>query len=72
MRPIGWIGIVLVVMGIIVLALRGVSYTKDRQEMTVGPMKVATEQKGFVPPAAGFLAIAVGAGLVFVGSRRRA
>jgi hypothetical protein len=72
MRPIGWIGVVLVIMGGIILAMRGVSYTKDRQEVSVGPMKVAAEQKGFVPPAAGFLAIAVGAGLVFFGTRRRA
>ncbi len=72
MRPIGWIGIILVVLGVIILAMRGVSYTKDRQEVSVGPMKVATEQKGFVPPAAGFLAIAVGVALVFVGTRRRA
>ena len=72
MRPIGWIGVLLVVLGVIVLAMRGVSYTKDRQEVSVGPMKVATEQKGFVPPAAGFLAIAVGAALVFVGTRRKA
>jgi hypothetical protein len=71
MRPIGWIGVVLVIMGGIILAMRGVSYTKDRQEVSVGPMKVAAEQKGFVPPAAGFLAIAVGAALVFVGTRRR-
>lgn len=72
MRPIGWMGIVLVVLGIVILAMRGLSYTKDRQEISVGPMKVATEEKGFVPPAVGFLAIAVGAGLVFVGTRRRA
>jgi hypothetical protein len=72
MRPIGWIGVILVVLGVIVLAMRGVSYTKDRQEVSVGPMKVATEQKGFVPPAVGFLAIAIGAGLVFVGTRSRA
>ena len=72
MRPIGWIGILLVVLGVVILAMRGLSYTKDRQEISVGPMKVATEQKGFVPPAVGFLAIAVGAGLVFVGTRRGA
>lgn len=72
MRPIGWIGVLIVVLGIAILAMRGVSYTKDRQEVSVGPMKVAAVQKGFIPPAAGFLAIAVGAALVFVGTRRRA
>lgn len=72
MRPIGWIGIVLIVAGAVVLVMRGVSYTKDRQEMQVGPLKVATEQKGFVPPIYGWVAIAAGAGLVFVGRPRRA
>jgi hypothetical protein len=52
--------------------MRGVSYTKDRQEMQVGPLKVATEQKGFVPPIYGWVAIAAGACLVFVGRPRRA
>lgn len=71
MRPIGWIGIVLIAAGAVVLGMRGVSYTKDRQEMQVGPLKVATEQKGFVPPVYGWVAVAAGVALVFVGRQRR-
>lgn len=70
MRPVGWIGVALIVLGSIVLVMRGVSYTKDRQEMRVGPLRVAAEEKGFVPPAAGFIAIALGVALVFAGRRR--
>jgi hypothetical protein len=72
MRPLGVIGIVLVVAGAIVLAMRGISYTKERQEVSVGPLEVAAERKGFVPPAAGVVAIVVGLGLVVAGRRRGA
>jgi uncharacterized membrane protein len=70
MRPLGIIGIVLIVLGAVVLAMRGISYTKERQEVAVGPVEVAAERKGFVPPAAGVVAIIVGLGLVVAGRRR--
>jgi uncharacterized membrane protein len=70
MRPLGIIGIVLIVIGAVVLAMRGISYTKERQEVAVGPVEVAAERKGFVPPAAGVVAIIVGLGLVVAGRRR--
>jgi hypothetical protein len=71
MRPIAWIGIGLIVAGGIVVAMRGASYTKNRNDVEVGPFRFATVEKGFVPPIAGFAAIIVGAGLLFVGRRRR-
>jgi uncharacterized membrane protein len=71
MRPLGIIGIVLIVLGAVVLAMRGISYTKERQEVDVGPLEVAAERKGFVPPAAGVVAIVVGLGLVVAGRRQR-
>lgn len=70
MRPLGIIGIVLIVLGAIVLAMRGISYTKDRSELQVGPLEVAAEEKGFVPPAVGVVAIIVGLGLVVAGRRK--
>lgn len=72
MRPIGWIGFALIVIGAVIVAMRGVSYTKDRQTVKVGPLEVATEQKGLVPPIVGVAAIVVGVGLVFAGRGRRA
>jgi hypothetical protein len=70
MRPLGVVGVVLIVAGAVILALRGVSYTKERQEVEVGPLEVAAERKGFIPPAAGIVAIVVGLGLVVAGRRR--
>ncbi len=67
MKPLGWVGVLLVVCGGLVLALRGVGYTKDRQTMQVGPLAVSTEQKGFIPPYVGLGLLVVGAVLIFQG-----
>lgn len=70
MKPIGWIGVVCIVAGAIILAMRGLSYTKDRQTVSVGPMSVSAEQKGFVPPYVGLALLAIGGVLVFTGRGR--
>jgi hypothetical protein len=50
----------------------GIGYTKSRNQVEVGPIKVAAEERGLVPPLAGVAAIAVGAVLVFVGRKKSA
>lgn len=72
MRPLGWVGVLLIVAGAVVAAMGGVGYTKSRDEVEVGPLKVSAEERGLVPPVAGLAAIAVGAVLVFVGRKRSA
>ncbi len=72
MRPLGWVGLLLIVAGAVVFAIGGVDYTKNRSQVEVGPIKVAAEEKGLVPPVAGIAAIAIGAILVFVGRKRPA
>lgn len=72
MRPIGWVGVLLIVAGGIIVTMRGVSYTKNRNDVEVGPLRIAAVEKGFVTPMVGVVAILVGAALVFVGRRRRA
>lgn len=71
MKPLGWVGVALLVLGAVVLVMRGVSYTKNRERVSVGPVSVTAEEKGFIPPAVGFAAIALGAALVFAGRGRR-
>ena len=71
MRPLGWIGVALIVLGGIILVMRGVSYTKNRNDVEVGPFRVATVEKGFVPPIAGVVTLLVGACLLFAGRRRQ-
>jgi hypothetical protein len=70
MKPIALIGVVLIVLGGIVVALGGVSYVRDRDEVSVGPIEVAAEERGFVSPVVGGLVLVAGVVLVVVGMRR--
>ncbi len=72
MKPLGWIGVLLIAAGAVVLAMRGLSYTKDRQEVNLGPVGFSAEQKGFIPPLAGAAALAVGVVLVLASRKRKA
>ena len=62
----------LIVAGGVVLAMRGFSYTKERQEVQIGSVELAAERKGFIPPVAGAVAVALGVILVFAGRKRKA
>jgi hypothetical protein len=69
-NAIGIIGIVLIVLGGVVMALQGVSYVRDRQEVRIGPIELTTEERGFIPPVVGGLVLAAGVALVLIGRRR--
>lgn len=70
MKPTVVIGAVLIVLGGIVVALQGVSYVRDRQEVSVGPIEIASEERGFIPPVVGVIALVAGVALVLIGRRR--
>jgi Na+/proline symporter len=70
MRPAGLIGVLLIVFGAIVLVIGGVSYVKDRHKVDLGVAKVTTEERGFIPPWLGAVALAGGLVLVMSGRRR--
>jgi len=72
MKPLGWVGLLLIIAGAVVAAMGGIGYTKSRNQVEVGPIKVAAEERGLVPPVAGIAAIAIGAVLVFVGRKKSA
>lgn len=65
------IGAVLLIGGLVILALRGVSYTKNKNTVNVGPLNVSAEERGFIPPIAGIVLVVIG-GLVLGLGRRRA
>ena len=65
MRPLAIVGIILILGGAAVLAMRGISYTKERNSVQVGPLAVTTEQKGFIPPIVGIAAVVLGGVLLF-------
>ena len=69
MRPVGWIGVLLILGGIVVVAMRGIPYTKSRNEVEVGPLKVTAQERGLVTPTVGIIAIVAGVALVFAGRK---
>jgi hypothetical protein len=70
MKPVVIIGAVLIVLGAVVVALQGVSYVRDRQEVSLGPIEIASEERGFIPPFVGVIAIVAGVALLLIGRRR--
>jgi len=69
MRPLAWIGVLLIIAGIVVVAMRGIPYTKSRNEVEVGPLKVTSQERGLVTPLVGVAAIVIGGVLVFAGRK---
>ncbi|HSK20063.1 MAG TPA: hypothetical protein VK912_13005 [Longimicrobiales bacterium] len=72
MKPLVVVGAVLIVLGGIVVALQGVSYVRDRQEVSLGPIEISAEERGFISPLVGVIVLAAGVGLVIMGRRRPA
>lgn len=71
MRPLSLLGWILIAAGAVVLLMRGISYTRERQSVEFGGVEIAAERKGFIPPVAGALSIVAGA-VLLVAARRRA
>jgi hypothetical protein len=72
MKPLAWIGVVLIVLGVIGLVVENVSFTERKTVLDVGPLKVQADEQKIVPipTIAGVAAIVVGLGLVFMGRKR--
>jgi hypothetical protein len=68
-RPLAWVGVLLIVAGLIIVAMRGIPYTKSRNEVDVGPLKVTSQERGMVTPIVGVAAIVIGGVLVFAGRK---
>lgn len=69
-----WVGLSLIVPGVIGLAYGGITYTKKRHAVDVGPLEVNVEEKESVPILLliGGLAIVAGAVVLALGGGRRA
>jgi hypothetical protein len=72
MRAIAWVGVLLIVVGLVGLAAGSFSYTTKEKVLDVGPIHATADKEHDVsiPPALGIATIAIGGGLVFVGRRR--
>jgi drug/metabolite transporter (DMT)-like permease len=73
MKPINWVGILLIVVGALVLAYQGINYTRQKQVLDIGSMHVTTEthERIPLPPILGGLALAGGVVLLVMGARNK-
>ena len=65
--------IALIVVGVIALAYGGISYTKEKKVLDIGPIEATTKEHKTIPlpPVLGVAAIAGGVALLLVSARRR-
>lgn len=69
MKPISWLGVLLIVVGVVLLAMR-ISYTKESETVTVGPVELVAKRKAEIPPWVGVLLIVAGGAVMVVGARK--
>jgi hypothetical protein len=73
MKPLTILGIVLIVLGALILAYQGITYTSKEKVLEIGPLKVEAEKEKTIPlpPILGGVAVAAGIVMVVVGGRGR-
>ncbi len=66
-------GIILIVLGVIGVVYGGITYTRHRDTISIGPLTATVNQRETFPisPVAGVIALVAGIGLL-VGAKRRA
>jgi uncharacterized membrane protein YidH (DUF202 family) len=65
--------IVLIVLGVIALAYGGISYTREKKVLDIGPIEATTKTRETIPlpPVLGVVAIAGGVVLLLMSGRKR-
>ena len=73
MKPITWIGILLVIVGALALAYQGISYTRHEKVLDIGPIQATAEKHERIPlpPIVGGLVLVGGVTLLVIGARRK-
>ena len=66
-------GIILIILGVVGFAYGGITYTRRRDTVSLGPITATVNQRETFPisPVVGGLALVVGIGLFVAGNRRR-
>jgi hypothetical protein len=72
MKPLTWIGILLILAGIAGLVVGRFSYTTEEKVLDVGPLQATAEKEHsiHIPDIAGIIAVVAGGVLVVVSRRR--
>jgi hypothetical protein len=65
--------IILIVVGVIALAYGGISYTKEKKVLDIGPIEATAKERKTIPlpPVIGIAAIAGGVAILLVSGRKR-
>lgn len=73
MKPIFWLGILLIVLGGFALAYQGFDYTRQEKVLDMGPIHATAEERKHVsiPPVLGGLVLVGGIALVIVGAKKK-
>jgi len=73
MKPATVIGIALIILGIVALAYRGITYTQREKIVDIGPLQATADREKTIPlpPILGGLSLVGGIVLVIVGSKSR-
>jgi hypothetical protein len=72
MKPIMLVGIILIVLGLVALAYKGITYTTQEEVAKIGPLEAKVEKEKTIPlpPVLGGLVLATGVVLVVLGTRK--
>ena len=67
-------GIILIILGIVALVYGGITYTRHRDTIKLGPITATVNQRETFPisPVVGTIVLVAGIGLLVAGSRKRA
>jgi uncharacterized membrane protein YidH (DUF202 family) len=65
--------VVLIVLGVVALAYGGISYTREKKVLDIGPIEATTKTRETIPlpPVLGAAAIVGGIALLVVSARKR-
>ncbi len=71
MKPLMLIGILLIALGVVALAYEGITYTRSKTVVDLGPIQARVEERRTIPlpPILGAVALAGGIALIVVGAR---
>jgi hypothetical protein len=74
MKPIAFVGVVLILLGVAALVYQGVTYTSRETVLDLSPVHATAERQKTLPlpPVLGIAAVAGGVVLLIVGVRRYA
>jgi len=66
------LGVALILLGLVVFAYQGITYTTHNKIIDIGPLQATVDQKETIPlpPVAGGLALAGGVALLIMGVRK--